>query len=47
MQKIADLGIQDFPEEEYLQLLSYYDTKSKIQISKNIQAKTKKSLFIH
>ncbi len=47
IQKIADLGIQDFPEEEYLQLLSYYDTKSKIQISKNIQAKTKKSLFIH
>jgi len=45
MERTQALGVQDFPEQEYLDLLTYYDTKSKIQISKNVKAKTKKSLF--
>lgn len=47
MESVSKLGIQDFPESEYLQLLEYYDNKGKLQTAKNINAKTKKSLFIN
>jgi len=47
MESVSKLGIQDFPEDEYLRMLSYYDQKGKLQIAKNIKAKTKKSLFIN
>jgi hypothetical protein len=47
MESVSKLGIQDFPEAEYLQLLKYYDQKGKIQTAENINAKSKKSLFIN
>ncbi len=47
MESVSKLGIQDFPEDEYLRMLSYYDEKGKLQTAKNINAKTKKSLFIN
>lgn len=45
MEKVSNLGIQDFPESEYLRLLEYYDQKGKLQVAKKLNAKTKKSLF--
>ncbi|WKZ76197.1 MAG: hypothetical protein QY303_04715 [Vicingaceae bacterium] len=47
MESVSKLGIQDFPEDEYLRMLAYYDQKGKLQTAKNINAKTKKSLFIN
>ena len=47
MESVSKLGIQDFPEAEYLRMLSYYDHKGKIQTAQKINAKTKKSLFIN
>ena len=47
MEQISRLGIQDFPESEYLKMLEYYDHKSKLQTAKNIHAKEKKSLFVN
>lgn len=47
MESVSKLGIQDFPEAEYLKLLKYYDHKGKIQIAQKINAKAKKSLFIN
>lgn len=47
MEYVSSLGIQDFPESEYLRMLEYYDTKSRIQTAKNIKAKDKKPLFIN
>ncbi|MCL4817231.1 MAG: hypothetical protein KJZ56_11365 [Flavobacteriales bacterium] len=47
MESVSKLGIQDFPEAEYLQLLKYYDQKGKIQTAQKINAKSKKSLFIN
>jgi hypothetical protein len=46
MEKISELGIQEFPESEYRQLLDYHDQKGRFQQAQKIQAKTKKSLFI-
>lgn len=47
MESVSKLGIQDFPEDEYLRMLAYYDQKGKLQTAKKINAKTKKSLFIN
>jgi hypothetical protein len=47
MENVRRLGVQDFPKSEYLRMLEYYDHKSKIQVAKQLQAKTKKSLFIN
>ncbi|HLW40898.1 MAG TPA: hypothetical protein VKY82_00850 [Flavobacterium sp.] len=47
MESVSKLGIQDFPEAEYLRILSYYDNKGKIQTAQKINAKSKKSLFIN
>ncbi|WKZ76256.1 MAG: hypothetical protein QY303_05020 [Vicingaceae bacterium] len=47
MESVSKLGIQDFPEAEYLRMLSYYDHKGKIQTAQKINAKTKKSLFLN
>lgn len=47
MEKISRLGIQDFPESEYLRMMEYYDYKGRLQIAKKINAKTKKSLFFN
>lgn len=47
MEQVSRLGIQDFSESEYLRMLEYYDTKSRLQIAKNIKAKDKKPLFIN
>lgn len=47
MEQVSNLGIQDFPESEYLRMLEYYDTKSRLQVAKNIKAKDKKQLFIN
>ena len=47
MESVSKLGIQDFPEAEYLRMLSYYDHKEKLQTAQKINAKTKKSLFIN
>jgi hypothetical protein len=47
MESVSKLGIQDFPEAEYLRMLSYYDHKGRIQTAQKINAKSKKSLFIN
>lgn len=47
MESISMLGVQDFPEREYLRMLAYYDEKGKLQTAKKINAKTKKSLFLN
>lgn len=47
MEQVSRLGIQGFPESEYLRMLAYYDTKSRLQIARNINAKDKKPLFIN
>ncbi len=47
MESVSRLGIQDFPEAEYLRMLSYYDQKGKLQTAKIINSKSKKSLFIN
>ena len=47
MEKVSSLGIQGFPESEYLRMLAYYDVKKKLQITKQLNAKAKKSLFIN
>jgi len=46
MESLSRLGIQDLPESEYLRMLAYYDDKSRLQIARKVNAKTKKSLFI-
>lgn len=43
--KIDSLGIQDFPENIYYAMLERHDKGGKLQQSKNIDAKSKKSLF--
>lgn len=45
MESVSKLGIQDFPETEYLKLLAHYDHQGKLQAAKKINAKSKKSLF--
>lgn len=45
MENTGSLGIQGFPESEYLRILEYYDYKSKLQTAKKIDAKSKKNLF--
>ena len=47
MQKVSELGIQEFPEAEELRMLEYADKKGRLQIAKKINAKEKKSLFIN
>jgi hypothetical protein len=47
MESVSKLGIQDFPEAEYLRMLSYYDQKGKLQTAQKINSKSKKSLFIN
>lgn len=46
MESVSNLGIQELTESENLRMLEYYDDKSRLQIAKNVHAKTKKSLFI-
>lgn len=43
--RLAKLGIQDFPESVYNAMLEKHDTRGKLQIAKNINTKVKKSLF--
>ncbi len=45
MEKVSSLGIQDFPESEYIRMMEYYDEKGKLQTAKQIDAKSKKNLF--
>lgn len=45
MEKVSSLGIQDFPESEYIRMMEYYDEKGKLQTAKKIDAKSKKNLF--
>ncbi len=47
MERVQALGIQDFPEAEYLRMLEYYDEKSRLQIARNVKAKEKRPLFIN
>lgn len=47
MQKVSELGIQEFPEAEELRMLEYADKKGRLQVAKKINAKEKKSLFIN
>ena len=47
MTKINELGIQDIPKGEELRMMEHVDTKKKLQLAKNINTKTKKSLFIN
>jgi len=47
MTRISELGIQDIPKSEELRMMEHVDTKKKLQIAKNINTKTKKSLFIN
>jgi hypothetical protein len=46
MDTINALGIQDIPENVYLQMLEHYDVKGKLQVAKNPNFKSKQSLFI-
>lgn len=46
METINALGIQDIPESVYVQMLEHYDVKGKLQVAKNANLKSKKSLFI-
>lgn len=46
MNRVNQLGFQDFPEQEYVRMMEYHDIKGKLQISKKIDTKTKKSLFL-
>lgn len=47
MEQVSRLGIQDFPEDEYLKLLEYYDEKGRLQTARKLNAKTRKSLFLN
>ncbi len=44
---IEQLGVQDFPEEEYIRMMSYHDEKGRLQNLENSNAKKKKSLFFN
>lgn len=46
MDRVNQLGFQDFPEQEYMRMMEYHDIKGKLQAAKKIDAKTKKSLFL-
>ena len=46
MEKVNNLGIQEFPENEELKMMEYADKKGRLQIAKKINSKTKKTLFI-
>lgn len=46
VEKVSNLGVQELTDSENLRMLEYYDDKSRLQIAKNVQAKTKKNLFI-
>jgi hypothetical protein len=47
MMTIEQLGIEEFPEEEYLRMMRYHDEKGKLQNINNPNAKEKKSLFFN
>lgn len=47
MEKINSLGIQGFPESEYMRMMEYYDTKKKLQKAKNINGKQQRNLFFN
>lgn len=46
MDRVNQLGFQDFPEQEYMRMMEYHDKKGILQVSKKINTKTKKSLFL-
>jgi transglutaminase-like putative cysteine protease len=46
MEKVNNLGIQDFPESEELRMMEYADKKGRLQTAKKINSKEKKTLFI-
>jgi len=43
--KLKELGIQHFPESTYNAMLEKHDSRGKLQVAKNIDTKSKKSLF--
>lgn len=43
--EVQRLGVNAYPEAEYLQMISYHDAKGRLQESKKVEAKSKKSLF--
>jgi hypothetical protein len=47
MMRIEELGIQDFPEHEYIRMMNYHDEKGKLQNIENKHAKEKKNLFFN
>ena len=46
MDRVNQLGFQDFPEEEYVRMMEYHDKKGMLQKAKKIDTKTKKSLYL-
>lgn len=47
MDKVAALGVQEFPEQEELRMAEYMDKKGRLQVARGIKAKDKRSLFIN
>lgn len=47
MKTVTALGVQQFPEEEYMRLMEYHDQKGRLQKARNIDTKSKKNLFIN
>lgn len=45
MDKINNLGIQAFPESEYMRMIQYYDTKQVLQKSSKINGQQPRNLF--
>ena len=46
MAQVEQEGYQDFPEEEYIRMMSYHDKQGRLQQSKGVPTKTNQNLFI-
>ena len=46
LQKANEIGLEEFPESEYISMMAYHDDQARLQISKNMDNKSKRDLFI-
>lgn len=46
LMRVKAMGLERFPEEEYMRIMAHHDERERLQREKNIDTKSKKNLFI-
>lgn len=47
LEKAKKMGVEEFPEGEYMKIMAYHDKKERLQKAQNVDTKTKRDLFIN